>query len=125
MNYYKSLYLYLYQFCKKYLGKEDIPEFKAVSILTIVETFWFMSIFIMLGFFSSKDIDLEDLPIENLIVLSIAFLAINYFSFIHQKKYVLIENTLEQNFSKISKAMNLLFLVSPFVIIALFTFLSI
>lgn len=111
MKFYKGLYFSIYRFCKKYLGEDDIPEFKASNFLTLVEFFWATNIFLALGLITNNNIGFQDLSVFGLVIFFAAVGLFNWSYFVKSEKYLTMELDYVTRESKLLSLINLLVII--------------
>ena len=106
-------YFLIYNFAKKYLGEDDIPEFKAFLFLTLIESFWVMNFFIISELIPQLNLKWESFSLFHYITALIVLGLINWFIYLKDKKYLQVYRINNQKQSLVKNLLSLFFFICP------------
>jgi hypothetical protein len=118
---YEFIYYSLYKFCLN-IGRKDIPERKAVVLLSLWEFLYLMIPFGLLRFFTGKDLRI---PKPFLVAAFIAVCLIHFYHLVYKKGCLRIYRNFEKDIEfrkRYGIIIPLLFILTPILAMVLFTF---
>lgn len=117
MNIYKYIFYRTYTWQLKKWGAEDVPEYKAMFIVSIFASLNVLTIVLLLRKLGLINVDVQHLPKVVQLFLLFMVTIILYFSFVYHDKYKIIEENYKMETLKqrnINSVLVLLYMIASF-----------
>lgn len=123
---YKDLFYKIYKWNLNHFGEKDVPEWKAIFIVSFIMFANITLIGIILEFLGLFDFFFRKIfPKKELISILVLLFIVNYIQYVSGAKYLVIKNEYESNKEKCLNTVTLtvfsvLSIISPFIIAFIF-----
>jgi hypothetical protein len=122
-NKYKYIYYWLYTWQKRLWGEENVPQFSAVSGMSMSLMANIASFIVILEIVLNKQILPSNIPKTNVLLVGLAVLVFHYFLFMHNGRFIKIENEFKGESKEERKKRGIWVVIYAFGSLAFFIFL--
>ncbi|MBO6572434.1 MAG: hypothetical protein JJ958_08315 [Balneola sp.] len=112
---FEYVYFLIYDFSKKFLGEDDIPEFKAFLFITLIESIWVINFFLMSELIPQLNLNWESFNLFSYLIAVFVIGFVNWFIYLKEKKYLQIYKANNQKRSLKKNSIVLSFLIFPII----------
>ncbi|RNC84512.1 MAG: hypothetical protein ED557_05910 [Balneola sp.] len=125
IDFYNRAYYFFYKFSYQFLGKDDMPEFKALIFISLTKGFLMLITILFLDLIEFKNqVWFESKTPIQIGVVTIFFMVFNGFYFLRNNTYVYIVKKIEGNNPEKFKKLITIIVILEFLVFIILTILN-